>query len=213
MVVLTFFLVFFVFFFFLSSLFPPFPFFPLPVLRFFLPFSFQSTTAWLGKSALGRGCSPFMSEFKRLKMDPDASVVKWSCDYCTYENYPSSLKCVMCRAPKRTQYIQVNVTVRGLGIVSHGGRAWFFEAVSSLHCFLPSAVSPFLLSFIRSFLHSSFPFFFFLLFIPSFLPCFLPPLVPFFCLPFSSFHSHFPSVHYFHSFLQSISPSLTFIPS
>ncbi|KAJ8920112.1 hypothetical protein NQ315_011768 [Exocentrus adspersus] len=25
---------------------------------------------------------------------------KWVCEYCTYENYPSSLKCTMCRGPK-----------------------------------------------------------------------------------------------------------------
>ncbi|KAA8581427.1 hypothetical protein FQN60_003008 [Etheostoma spectabile] len=26
--------------------------------------------------------------------------VKWACDYCTYENWPSAVKCTMCRAPK-----------------------------------------------------------------------------------------------------------------
>lgn len=26
---------------------------------------------------------------------------KWSCDVCTYDNYQSSLKCVMCRTSKR----------------------------------------------------------------------------------------------------------------
>lgn len=25
---------------------------------------------------------------------------KWSCEYCTYKNFPSSLKCTMCRGPK-----------------------------------------------------------------------------------------------------------------
>ncbi|XP_058057091.1 ubiquitin thioesterase trabid [Anopheles bellator] len=25
---------------------------------------------------------------------------KWACEYCTYENYPLSLKCTMCKAPK-----------------------------------------------------------------------------------------------------------------
>ncbi|XP_019877265.1 ubiquitin thioesterase trabid [Aethina tumida] len=28
------------------------------------------------------------------------SEAKWSCEYCTYENYPSSLKCTMCRGAK-----------------------------------------------------------------------------------------------------------------
>lgn len=25
---------------------------------------------------------------------------KWECEYCTYENFPSSLKCTMCRGSK-----------------------------------------------------------------------------------------------------------------
>lgn len=25
---------------------------------------------------------------------------KWACEYCTYENYPSALKCTMCRGPR-----------------------------------------------------------------------------------------------------------------
>lgn len=28
--------------------------------------------------------------------------LKWSCDYCTYENWPSAVKCTMCRAPRST---------------------------------------------------------------------------------------------------------------
>ncbi|CAH2005090.1 unnamed protein product [Acanthoscelides obtectus] len=28
------------------------------------------------------------------------SEKKWVCEYCTYENYPSSIKCTMCRGPK-----------------------------------------------------------------------------------------------------------------
>ncbi|KAJ3643383.1 hypothetical protein Zmor_026097 [Zophobas morio] len=28
------------------------------------------------------------------------SDAKWACEYCTYENYPSSIKCTMCRGPK-----------------------------------------------------------------------------------------------------------------
>lgn len=28
------------------------------------------------------------------------SQPKWICEYCTYENYPSSLKCTMCRGAK-----------------------------------------------------------------------------------------------------------------
>ncbi|KAL2078566.1 hypothetical protein ACEWY4_026251 [Coilia grayii] len=26
--------------------------------------------------------------------------VKWACEYCTYENWPSAIKCTMCRAPR-----------------------------------------------------------------------------------------------------------------
>jgi len=29
------------------------------------------------------------------------TMSKWSCDVCTYDNYQSSLKCVMCRTTKR----------------------------------------------------------------------------------------------------------------
>lgn len=30
---------------------------------------------------------------------------KWSCEYCTYENWPASKKCVLCHAPKPPQFI------------------------------------------------------------------------------------------------------------
>ncbi|XP_061412191.1 ubiquitin thioesterase ZRANB1 [Lethenteron reissneri] len=30
---------------------------------------------------------------------------KWGCDYCTYENWPSAIKCTMCRAPRRSPSI------------------------------------------------------------------------------------------------------------
>lgn len=30
----------------------------------------------------------------------DRSDIKWICEYCTYENYPSALKCTMCRGHK-----------------------------------------------------------------------------------------------------------------
>lgn len=29
-----------------------------------------------------------------------SEVTKWTCEYCTYENYPTSLKCTMCRGAK-----------------------------------------------------------------------------------------------------------------
>jgi len=35
---------------------------------------------------------------------------KWSCEYCTYENWPASKKCVLCRAPKPMQYIDEDAT-------------------------------------------------------------------------------------------------------
>ena len=30
---------------------------------------------------------------------------KWSCEYCTYENWPATKKCILCRAPKPPQFI------------------------------------------------------------------------------------------------------------
>ncbi|KAK9722839.1 Zn-finger in Ran binding protein [Popillia japonica] len=30
----------------------------------------------------------------------DSAEQKWICEYCTYANYPSSIKCTMCRGPK-----------------------------------------------------------------------------------------------------------------
>ena len=34
---------------------------------------------------------------------------KWACDYCTYENWPASKKCTLCRAARRPQYITEDV--------------------------------------------------------------------------------------------------------
>lgn len=28
------------------------------------------------------------------------SEKKWACEYCTYENYPSAIKCTMCRGAR-----------------------------------------------------------------------------------------------------------------
>ena len=33
-------------------------------------------------------------------MNCDPPTTKWACEYCTYENWPSSLKCTMCRGSK-----------------------------------------------------------------------------------------------------------------
>lgn len=33
-------------------------------------------------------------------MNSDLEELKWNCEYCTYENWPSSLKCTMCRGAK-----------------------------------------------------------------------------------------------------------------
>lgn len=30
----------------------------------------------------------------------DALAAKWNCEYCTYENWPSSVRCTMCRGKK-----------------------------------------------------------------------------------------------------------------
>lgn len=37
--------------------------------------------------------------------DHDDDGKKWSCVYCTYENWPSAVKCTLCRGPKPTQLI------------------------------------------------------------------------------------------------------------
>lgn len=34
------------------------------------------------------------------KEDGMSEASKWICEYCTYENYPSALKCTMCRGAK-----------------------------------------------------------------------------------------------------------------
>lgn len=34
------------------------------------------------------------------KSENDDETEKWSCEYCTYENFPSSLKCTMCMGQK-----------------------------------------------------------------------------------------------------------------
>lgn len=40
------------------------------------------------------------SRVRRFVVKMSESETKWACEYCTYENYPSSLKCTMCRGPK-----------------------------------------------------------------------------------------------------------------
>jgi ubiquitin thioesterase ZRANB1 len=35
----------------------------------------------------------------------EGNAQKWPCEYCTYENYPSAIKCTMCRALKLNQII------------------------------------------------------------------------------------------------------------
>ncbi len=34
-----------------------------------------------------------------------STLRKWKCEYCTYENYPATKKCTLCRAPKPPQFI------------------------------------------------------------------------------------------------------------
>ncbi|XP_031617757.1 ubiquitin thioesterase trabid isoform X2 [Contarinia nasturtii] len=41
-----------------------------------------------------------MSESLSTKSENDDETEKWSCEYCTYENFPSSLKCTMCMGHK-----------------------------------------------------------------------------------------------------------------
>ncbi|XP_007902146.1 ubiquitin thioesterase Zranb1 isoform X2 [Callorhinchus milii] len=39
--------------------------------------------------------------------------IKWACEYCTYENWPSAIKCTMCRAPRPNGTIITEDPVRG----------------------------------------------------------------------------------------------------
>ncbi|XP_036378468.1 ubiquitin thioesterase Zranb1 [Megalops cyprinoides] len=49
--------------------------------------------------------------------------VKWACEYCTYENWPSAIKCTMCRAPRPSGTIITEEPFKsGPGL--DGGREW-----------------------------------------------------------------------------------------
>ncbi|XP_016065976.1 PREDICTED: ubiquitin thioesterase ZRANB1 isoform X1 [Miniopterus natalensis] len=39
-----------------------------------------------------------ITHFKKCTMSERG--IKWACEYCTYENWPSAIKCTMCRAPR-----------------------------------------------------------------------------------------------------------------
>ncbi|XP_078420974.1 ubiquitin thioesterase ZRANB1 isoform X1 [Cetorhinus maximus] len=39
--------------------------------------------------------------------------IKWACEYCTYENWPSAIKCTMCRAPRPNGTIITEDPIRG----------------------------------------------------------------------------------------------------
>lgn len=70
----------------------------------------------------------------------EAHAQKWACEYCTYENYPSAIKCTMCRAMRLTQiidptpkqgpeviyHLQVNSETEELGGCTAGieGKLW-----------------------------------------------------------------------------------------
>lgn len=41
---------------------------------------------------------PDITHFKKYTMSEHG--IKWACEYCTYENWPSAIKCTMCRAQR-----------------------------------------------------------------------------------------------------------------
>ncbi|XP_026856084.2 ubiquitin thioesterase zranb1-B isoform X2 [Electrophorus electricus] len=53
---------------------------------------------WLGEQAVGgEGGTRSSAQVRMTDHQP-----KWSCEYCTYENWPSAIKCTMCRAQRPT---------------------------------------------------------------------------------------------------------------
>ncbi|XP_026872594.2 ubiquitin thioesterase ZRANB1 [Electrophorus electricus] len=50
-------------------------------------------------------------------------AVKWACEYCTYENWPSSIKCTMCRAQRPSGAIITEEPFKS-GPVLDAGRGW-----------------------------------------------------------------------------------------
>ncbi|XP_053168923.1 ubiquitin thioesterase ZRANB1 [Hemicordylus capensis] len=48
--------------------------------------------------------------------------IKWACEYCTYENWPSAIKCTMCRAQRPTGTIITEDPFKSGS--SDGGRDW-----------------------------------------------------------------------------------------
>lgn len=59
----------------------------------------------------------FLTLFSLLNSDTSGKMEslnisnKWSCEYCTYENWPATKKCVLCRAPKPPQFIDEDAPV------------------------------------------------------------------------------------------------------
>lgn len=54
--------------------------------------------SWHSQKVL-RNCETvhFLADYSHNMSESDK---KWACEYCTYENFPSALKCTMCRAPR-----------------------------------------------------------------------------------------------------------------
>jgi len=52
-----------------------------------------------GSLFIGRATALAGSAHKTM-CDTKDDAQKWKCEICTYENYPSSLKCTMCQASK-----------------------------------------------------------------------------------------------------------------
>lgn len=51
-----------------------------------------------GGGAAAASFLPDITHFKKYTMSEHG--IKWACEYCTYENWPSAIKCTMCRAQR-----------------------------------------------------------------------------------------------------------------
>lgn len=51
-----------------------------------------------GGGAAAASFLPDITPFKKYTMSEHG--IKWACEYCTYENWPSAIKCTMCRAQR-----------------------------------------------------------------------------------------------------------------
>lgn len=59
-----------------------------------------TNTDWIIRNSIRLGSSfpQLLDSFSGMSLDSEAN--KWTCEYCTYENFPSAVKCTMCKGAK-----------------------------------------------------------------------------------------------------------------